>query len=95
MIEQMDERVRVFVDFARATTDQMAGRQREVTSVRPVAFFYGGRKYIVERVNLVSEAGTGPTKRFSFSVSDAANSFTLEYNPFDLSWRLKETFTDG
>ncbi len=82
MLEQVNEPVRVYVDFAGST-------------VRPVAFFYGGRKYVVEHVNLVSEAGTGPTKRFLFSVSDAANSFTLEYNPFSLQWRLKETFIDG
>lgn len=82
MLEQVDEPVRVYVDF-------------QGHAVRPVAFFYGGRKYTIEHVNLVSEAGTGPTKRFLFSVSDEANSFTLEYNPFSLQWRLKETFTDG
>lgn len=82
MLEQVDEPVRVYVDFQGHT-------------VRPVAFVLQGRKYIVEHVNLVSEAGTGPTKRYLFSVSDAANSFTLEYNPFSLQWRLKETFADG
>lgn len=82
MLEQVNEPVRVYVDFNGHT-------------VRPVAFFYGGRKYTVERVNLVSEAGRGPTKRFLFSVSDAANTFTLEYNPFSLQWCLREVFMGG
>lgn len=88
MIEQIDEPVRVFVDFA----PEDAGKAHRV---RPVAFLYGGRRYVVEHVNLVSEAGTGATKRFLFSVSDAANAFTLEYNPFSLQWRVREVFVDG
>ncbi len=90
MLEQVDEPVRVYVDFNMVSQSNHQGH-----SVRPVAFFYGRRKYIVEHVNLVSEAGTGPTKRFLFSVSDAANSFTLEYNPFSLQWKVREVFLEG
>lgn len=82
MLEQIDEPVRVYVDFQGAV-------------VRPVAFFLQGRKYTVEHVNLVSEAGRGPTKRFLFSVSDAANTFTLEYNPFSLAWTARDVFMEG
>lgn len=79
MHELVDEPVRVIADF-------------DGPKVRPVVFVLGGRKYTPTRVNLVSESGVGPTKRWYFSVSDAANSFTLEYNPFDLSWRVREVW---
>ncbi len=82
MIEAVDEQIRVVVDF-------------HGPKIRPMAFLLHGRKYTLTRVNLVSEGGTGPTKRFYFSVSDEGNTFTLVYNPFDLSWRLKEVYTDG
>lgn len=79
MHELVDEPIRVIADF-------------NGQNVRPVAFLLAGRKYTLTRVNLVSESGVGPTKRWYFSVSDAANSFTLEYNPFDLSWRVREVW---
>lgn len=82
MFERVDEAIRVVVDF-------------DGSRVRPVALLRGGMKYLLKQVNLVSESGVGPTKRFFFSVSDAGNAFTLEYNPFDLSWRLKEVWTEG
>ncbi|MFH1171200.1 MAG: hypothetical protein V1778_01500 [bacterium] len=83
MFETIDEPIRVFVDFH--------GR-----NVRPVAFVLHGRKYVITKVNLVAESGLGQTKRYSFSVSDAGNTFTLVYNPFDLTWRLKEIYVaDG
>jgi hypothetical protein len=77
MFEKIDEPIRVFVDFN--------GRR-----VRPVAFLLRGRRYTLTRLNLVAESGLGPTKRYSFSVSDAGNTFTLVYNPFDLTWKLTE-----
>lgn len=61
----------------------------------PWRFYYAAGVITLRQVNLVSESGTGPTRRYLFAVSDSANSFTLEYNPFDLSWRLKEMYTDG
>lgn len=79
MHELLDEPIRVIADFNGA-------------SVRPVVFVLAGRKYTLRKVNLVSESGVGLTKRWYFSVSDAANSFTLEYNPFDLSWRVREVY---
>jgi len=81
MFETIDEPVRVFVDFH--------GR-----SVRPVAFVLRGRKYVLSKLNLVAESGIGPTKRYSFSVSDSGNTFTLVYNPFDLTWRLKDLYQE-
>lgn len=82
MFETIDEPVRVFVDF-------------NGSEVRPVAFLMHGRKYALQKVNLIAESGLGPTKRYSFSVSDRANAFTLVYNPFDLTWRLKELYHEG
>ncbi len=82
MIERFNEPIRVVVDF-------------QGPRIRPMVFLHGGRRYTVKKVNLVSESGTGPTKRFYFSVSDEGNAFTLMYNPFDLSWTLTEVYTDG
>lgn len=82
MFEHPDEPIRVYADF-------------DGHKVRPIAFLLRGRRYVLRRVNLVSESGTGATKRYLFAVSDSANSFTLEYNPFDLSWRLKEVYSEG
>ena len=82
MFEAIDEPVRVFVDF-------------NGPRVRPVALLLHGRRYDLCKVNLVAESGTGPARRFSFSVSDRANTFTLVYNPFDLTWRLKELYHEG
>ncbi|MBI3956706.1 MAG: hypothetical protein HY340_01825 [Candidatus Kerfeldbacteria bacterium] len=82
MFERVEEPVRVFVDFD--------GRR-----VRPVAFLLRGRKYLLTKLNLVAESGLGPTKRYSFSVSDDGNTFTLVYNPFDLSWILKDLYREG
>lgn len=82
MFETIDEPVRVFVDFD--------GRK-----VRPVAFVLRNRRYVLTKLNLVAESGFGPTKRYSFSVSDAGNTFTLVYNPFDLTWKLKEIYHEG
>lgn len=82
MIEMLDEPIRVFMDCNGA-------------KVRPVAFLMRGKKYIVRSVNLVFEQGTGPTRRILFSVSDAANAFTLMYNPFNISWKLTELHTEA
>lgn len=82
MFETIDEPVRVFVDF-------------NGQKVHPVAFVLRGRKYVLEKVNLIAESGLGLTKRYSFSVSDQGNTFTLVYNPFDLTWRLKELYHEG
>ena len=82
MLETIEEPVRVFVDFD--------GRR-----VRPVAFVLRGKRYVLTKLNLVAESGLGPTKRFSFSVSDSANTFTLVYNPIDLSWTLKDLYHEG
>ncbi|MBI5466635.1 MAG: hypothetical protein HY975_00255 [Candidatus Kerfeldbacteria bacterium] len=72
--------VRVAVDFAG-------------TKVRPLAFVWSGRKYVVEKVNLVYKRQQGDRYLWSFAVSDAANSYVLLYDPETLRWTLDEVYT--
>lgn len=69
------EPVRVVVDFD--------GRR-----VRPLAFHWGTKRYDISRVNLVYRARVGDRYHWRFAVSDAANTYVLEYDPERLTWQL-------
>ena len=75
--QKVHENVRVFTDF---------NGQR----VRPVAFVRAGRKYEVQRVNLVYRKRVGKRFVWCFAVSDEGNSFVLVYDPENLGWILEE-----
>lgn len=76
---KIHEPVRVAVDF-------------QGTKVRPLAFVWGHRKYIVERVNLVYKRRVGDHVHWCFAVSDAANSYVLVYDAAELRWMLEEVY---
>lgn len=57
---------------------------------RPARFRWDGRVYDVKRVNLIHAFHSGRVKVFSFSVSDDANFWKLEFNTDTLAWRLVE-----
>lgn len=83
MMQQLDDPIRVYMDC-------------NGSRIRPLAFLLHGQKYSIAKLNLVFEEGSGMTRRILFSVCDTSgNTFTLLYNPFDLSWRLKELYTEG
>ncbi len=75
--QKLRENVRVYADFN--------GQQ-----VRPVAFKWGGKRYDVQRVNLVYRRRVGKRFVWCFAVSDDAHSFVLVYDPEHLSWTLEE-----
>ncbi|MEK7538209.1 MAG: hypothetical protein AAB619_04535, partial [Patescibacteria group bacterium] len=70
-----------------------ASRQGQRTKVRPLAFVWSGKKYAVERVNLVYKRRDGARDLWCFAVSDAANSYVLLYDPADMRWTLEEVYT--
>ncbi len=76
-IQKVNEPIRVFVDF-------------KMQQVRPVAFLRAGRRYDVQRVNLVYKRRLGSRHVWCFAVSDAGNNFILMYDPESLQWMLEE-----
>ncbi len=76
-IQKVNEPVRVFVDF-------------KEQQVRPVAFLRAGRRYDVQRVNLVYKRRLGSRHVWCFAVSDSGNNFILMYDPESLQWMLEE-----
>ena len=73
------EPVRVAVDFAGP-------------KIRPLAFLWRGRKYVIEQVNLVYKRQHGHRFDWCFAVSDTANSYILLYDPVELRWVLEEVY---
>ncbi|MBI4426288.1 MAG: hypothetical protein HY567_01820 [Candidatus Kerfeldbacteria bacterium] len=76
-VQKVNEPIRVFVDF-------------KAQQVRPIAFLRAGRRYDVQRVNLVYKRRLGARFVWCFAVSDAGNNFILMYDPESLQWMLEE-----
>ncbi len=74
------EPIRVAVDFAGS-------------KITPLAFVWSGKKYVVEKVNLVYKRRDGARELWCFAVSDAANSYVLLYDPQNMRWTLEEVYT--
>ncbi|HCJ52478.1 MAG: hypothetical protein A2898_04345 [Candidatus Kerfeldbacteria bacterium RIFCSPLOWO2_01_FULL_48_11] len=77
LVERMREPIRVVVDF-------------DGVKVRPLAFLRAGKRYDVERVNLVYRKRVGSRYVWCFAVSDGGNTYGLEYDPERLIWVLSE-----
>ncbi len=77
---KIHEPVRVAVDF-------------QGSKIRPLAFVWGQKKYVVQKVNLVYKRQCGDRYLWCFAVSDAANSYVLLYDPESLRWTLEEVYT--
>lgn len=77
---KIHESIRVAVDF-------------QDTKIRPLAFVWGSKKYVVEKVNLVYKRQHGDRYLWCFAVSDRANSYVLLYDPDSLRWTLEEVYT--
>lgn len=80
--EQPKAKVRVFVDCNKQV-------------VKPVAFFWGGKRYDVCNVNLVYQRRRGDRYDLFFAVSDEANAYVLSCNPENLEWTLEEVRGEG
>lgn len=77
--ETIRQAIRVVVDFAGP-------------KVRPMAFLWSGRKYVIQKVNLAYKRQKGDRWEWCFAVSDEANSYVLVYDPEELSWILEEIY---
>lgn len=77
--ETIRQTVRVVVDFAGP-------------KVRPLAFLWSGRKYVIQQVNLQYKRPHGDRWQWCFAVSDATNSYVLIYDPEELTWVLEEVY---
>lgn len=77
--EKVNEAIRVAVDFAGP-------------KVRPLAFVWSGKKYTIEKVNLMYKRQLGDRFLWCFAVSDSANSYVLLYDPEDMRWTLEEIY---
>ena len=86
-IEHPHDKIRVFVDFAPVPVN---GTGRDNTRVRPIAFFWAGKRYDIQSVNLIYRRKIGKKDAWCFAVSDHANTFILTYNPESLEWQLDE-----
>ncbi len=77
-VEKIDELIRVFADF-------------HGKCVKPVAFLRpSGRRYGIEKVNLVYRTKVGDHYHWCFACSSQGNTFVLFYNPEALEWHLRE-----
>lgn len=83
-VEHPHDKVRVFVDFEPSSTGQA------IKKVKPIAFFWAGRRYDIASVNLVYKRKNGDHHDTCFAVSDAANTYVLRYNPEVMEWILDE-----
>lgn len=96
-IENPHDKIRVFADFypasfsgAGSSPIPVNGTGRNNTRVRPIAFFWAGRRYDVASVNLVYRRRVGKHNVWCFAVSDVSNTFILSYEPNNMEWMLDE-----
>lgn len=61
----------------------------------PVVFKYAGKKWIVEKVNLVYEKRSGDGKLVYFSVTSQSNYFKLVFETNNLRWRIEEVYSEA
>ena len=59
----------------------------------PFSFSWGGRKYVVEKVNLVYSRQSGNGLIISYSVTAQSNFFKLSFYTKEMEWRLEEMVT--
>lgn len=86
-IENPHDKIRVFADF---NPDANNGSGQATKRVKPVSFFWAGRRYDVASVNLVYRRKVGKQDKWCFAVSDQANTFVLSYEPVSMEWMLDE-----
>ncbi|OGY42407.1 MAG: hypothetical protein A2Y82_04670 [Candidatus Buchananbacteria bacterium RBG_13_36_9] len=59
---------------------------------QPAVFKYAGKKWVVEKINLVYEKKTGDGKLVYFSVTSQGNYFKLVFETNNLKWRIGEVY---
>lgn len=79
MYETVNEKVSVLASFGPG-------------GARPLAFEWNGRRYAIEKINLVHAVRDGRDLVYYFSVSDSVHYFKLKFNTVNLGWMLEEVF---
>ncbi|MBN1325919.1 hypothetical protein JW977_02980 [Candidatus Falkowbacteria bacterium] len=59
---------------------------------KPYAIKWGGKKYIIEKINLRYEKRAGDGKLVYFSVTSEDNYFKLVFDTNNLKWYLEEAY---
>ncbi|TSC76287.1 MAG: Uncharacterized protein G01um101431_908 [Parcubacteria group bacterium Gr01-1014_31] len=98
MQEVIDEPIEVLASFSPvlACVDRPVVKPRIAgNKVMPLVFRWRGKKYQVEKLNLVHRERDGEDIIYYFNVSDAANYFKLAFSTRRLSWRLSEWYATG
>ncbi|RJO59479.1 hypothetical protein C4546_01875 [Candidatus Parcubacteria bacterium] len=89
--EQPNQKVRVFAEFRPnpniPTKLGLVGAGKQVI---PKTFFWAGKRYDIQAINLVYQRRRGTKFDWCFAVSDQANVFVLVFNPESLEWTLAE-----
>lgn len=59
---------------------------------QPLIFKYAGKKWSVEKINLVYEKKAGDGKLVYFSITSQSNYFKLIFNTNELKWFIEEVY---
>ncbi len=59
---------------------------------RPYALKWAGKKYLIEKINLVYEKRSGDGKLVYFSVTSQSNYFKLVFDTNNLNWQIEEIY---
>ncbi len=63
-----------------------------INGLQPFIFKWAGKKFKVEKVNLVHEQKQGDDKLVYFSVTSENNYFKLVFNTNSLKWFIEEIY---
>lgn len=77
MYEDINEQIGVAADFQNG-------------HALPRSFFWRGRKYQVDGVNLEHQEGKGRETLFCFSITACGNNYELSFNSHQLVWKLEK-----
>jgi len=64
-------------------------------SLFPIAFKYNERLIRIDSIDLKYKTSEGSAYFYIFHICTSGTSYKISYNSLDLSWELKEIFTDG
>ncbi|OGE81300.1 MAG: hypothetical protein A3H72_00505 [Candidatus Doudnabacteria bacterium RIFCSPLOWO2_02_FULL_48_8] len=81
MFSQIDEPIDVIAKFSK-------------NKLTPVKFLWGGREYLVRKINLTWSSFEGRSKIYYFAVSDNVNCFKLRFDTESLRWTLLESYVE-
>lgn len=66
----------------------------EQDKARPYSFKWGGKKYVVEKINLVYAKNTGTGKFLYYSVTAEGNYFKLIFDTNEMMWWVEEVYSE-